>query len=1079
MDPLKIQSKQFSDIVVRALRERDCALWIGEAVARNTASIPALQQLISLPWKVVLCEYASEGLLKSLDAEDQTSREMHRNRGFMHFIASDPEGMELPPRSLPVLLLNGRPGSSNPGESTQLGGFAKLRRRLNMLQLLVAKRPKLLVVLSDGEAQPLDDLQTLWRDEGFRTLLTVVSKSPSDDLRITKWLTEKGAPGSIEHCQEEVPVAVENLREKLRSILPSSRLFVRMRDSTQQIVERDITDCDLLERPLLDKFELIQARDLKLIQHSELQRSELENFFGKSSSSWLPYAAGLPWPRSRTATPELIKALEAAGRSDGSGAKILSVVSQAGAGGTTFARWLAFAAASEGYPVLIARPNVTEFQPLETSRFLYSVAQLSTEEAIENAGERARPQRDECPWVLVFDVEHWDGRESELRTFVNALHKEGRPVVVVRVCPPTISADLGKNSVNKQLSFLTHEIPLEEALALGRHLNRFLGVHGQQRSDHDWQSFWEAHRPSIIQRKSANFWIALQFWLRGLIDMTQSLQKWIYESFQKADMSDELRLIVLEIAALSVERQPLPEGLIPLSKTSPRPHSILLDDLRIKVPALALVRETVGDQRLWVIGHDLLARYLLSSVMFDRPMLDRLGLNVAEAIGLRLNLLGRVAKHSDLALKPFRRLGIDFAVKILKLDADGNQEFIMHWRQVLEILRSIPPGVRQTSRAFNHHVAVSLRRVAKQKEFGVSAEECRSILNSAVQHLEYALLELDEADADESKLNLFNSLALAYQDLADVEMELQSSNAVIERLRQKASDATRKALEQDPYNPYVLETTAKNLIQHGELYDKEALRCSTEALGYIYQALSLERAENRQIELNRLADRAIKLLRKIGDIDAVRDLAERQNNPLGTLAEAWIVLLDGIDGGASEFSELPSENIERALAILENSRHKSEGLLLRLRYDLRTIAGPADFQSQLELLDELEGTTFRMPLQLKLEHAILLHQQNRHLEGNTKFRALRQELKSTEAIVEVPNRLFWLKSRPDRSKTVLEAEVVETGTLRARARVRELLNEMAPFVPQEFGVQKMRPGVKFKCNINFGRLGPFIKPISG
>jgi hypothetical protein len=47
---------------------------------------------------------------------------------------------------------------------------------------------------------------------------------------------------------------------------------------------------------------------------------------------------------------------------------------------------------------------------------------------------------------------------------------------------------------------------------------------------------------------------------------------------------------------------------------------------------------------------------------------------------------------------------------------------------------------------------------------------------------------------------------------------------------------------------------------------------------------------------------------------------------------------------------------------------------------------PQDFSSQLRLLDELEGTGYRMPLQVQLEHAILLHQENRSLEANRKFR---------------------------------------------------------------------------------------------
>ena len=85
------------------------------------------------------------------------------------------------------------------------------------------------------------------------------------------------------------------------------------------------------------------------------------------------------------------------------------------------------------------------------------------------------------------------------------------------------------------------------------------------------------------------------------------------------------------------------------------------------------------------MAHDLLGRYLINSTFFDRSMLERLGLTAAsDPVHLRLLLLRRIACRTAMSLKPFRKLATDFAVKLLKLDAEGNPEFIPYWNEVLE-----------------------------------------------------------------------------------------------------------------------------------------------------------------------------------------------------------------------------------------------------------------------------------------------------------------------------------------------------------------------------------------------------------
>jgi hypothetical protein len=373
---------------------------------------------------------------------------------------------------------------------------------------------------------------------------------------------------------------------------------------------------------------LIQSKDLRLMLPSELSREEFAGFFDRSVESWKPYAAGLPWRRNWNAREKLFDALKDVSQAGPSENRILSIISESGAGGTTFSRMLAFEAASHGYPTLVARPGLRNPQVLELSNFLY---RTHVEAMGRNTPEMKteRPVRGsdfEVPWLIVYDVSHWEGRDAELRSFLTGLTQEGRPVVILAVNTPFVPVDLSRSTRIKRIASLTHELTLQTALQLGEHLNKFLAPLGKERSEHEWRRFWEVHRPEHITASIAHFWIALEFWLRGQLDLNESIQSWLYKSFCAAEIADDVRVIVLEIAALSIERQPLPEGLMPLSPAHRRPYSWLLEDVRAHVPALALIREASGADKVWAMAHDLLGRYLVTSTFFDHSMLERLGL---------------------------------------------------------------------------------------------------------------------------------------------------------------------------------------------------------------------------------------------------------------------------------------------------------------------------------------------------------------------------------------------------------------------------------------------------------------------
>ena len=161
---LRRETRSVSDTIVREIASRDAALWIGEGLDATPGQVERLRELIQLPWRLVLCEPKGRALTEAIESDTEGAGSFRRHRGFLHLIASDPEGLELPQRSLPIYLLNGRENTSDPAESPAIGRNAGLRRRLNMIQRLEATKPRLLVVLAH-DGSPMEDVFDLWSGE--------------------------------------------------------------------------------------------------------------------------------------------------------------------------------------------------------------------------------------------------------------------------------------------------------------------------------------------------------------------------------------------------------------------------------------------------------------------------------------------------------------------------------------------------------------------------------------------------------------------------------------------------------------------------------------------------------------------------------------------------------------------------------------------------------------------------------------------------------------------------------------------------------------------------------------------------
>jgi hypothetical protein len=1044
------------DYLTAALAARDAALWIGIQSEIPAEQIEPLATLMTLPWCVTICDSPDPDLAKALE-KPQSDQNLLRARGYVYPIDVDPSEIEVPPKALPIYLANGRADAQEtkrrPGAN-----LAAQRRRLNALHELQGCRASHLVVVLDENGAPLDDLEQLWGQEGFCPRIFIVDPNSTNRPRLEGWVRTVQQIHAVDYLTISLPALAEQLTGGLRGQLPDGQLVVRVLGPDESTTDVDLTECELVEYPLLNRYDLILARDIRLLLPEDLTDAGMNAFFERTSSGWEAYAAGLPWDRSPKTRSAVITALDRMSQS--SETPLLVIQSESGAGGTTLARTIGFAAAKAGYPTLVARDEPFLPTATEVRTFLDR-----TEKAISASGQEAVSQ---IPWLIAFDVDHWRGREDQLLVFHREIDRSGRRAVILAVVQ-RLEEDIRR--VARVIDLLTHDITRDEAIALGKHLNRYLVRRGRAMSEEEWEQFWRRHTLDFAPGTRGSFWIGLEFWLRRQLPLGESIQSWLYRQYKHADIDDSVRAALLELAAMSSERLPLPDRLLPESAPS-RSIAADLQTVRSTIPGLAM-RYFGGSERQWYLAHDLIGRYLVAAAFHDWQM--RAGIGLAEAQSpahLRLLLLKRIASRRTLELKMFRDLAVEFAVNVFKLDID-RLEFAPYWHDLLEALDHMPQALRQGSRTFNHHTAITRRRIATMEQFFTPTwAERKQLLMRAAADLELAL-SLPPRPDDESDLNLYNSLALAYQNLVDVERELNTPINEIQQLMEKATRAAQRAEELDPRSSHVLETLARNLISMARLFPEAACERAAEALYYVFQAMSLDHAADRREALSRYADEALMLLRT-PDARVEIERLIKARNPFGLLARAWLLLV-GESRTELDLLSVPKGRLIEVLKILDATWDVTHPLVLRLRYAVTVALRPEDFERQLELLEELAGTSKNLPLQLKLEHAILLHQCHQHRLGSEAFRALRQDLQAetTAEFIEVPRRLFWLRGG-DGQPRKCTATVIEGASGRGWARVAELQNQGVPFIPQDFGQKSMAPNQKFACFIRFGWKGPLI-----
>jgi hypothetical protein len=302
----------------------------------------------------------------------------------------------------------------------------------------------------------------------------------------------------------------------------------------------------------------------------------------------------------------------------------------------------------------------------------------------------------------------------------------------------------------------------------------------------------------------------------------------------------------------------------------------------------------------------------------------------------------------------------------------------------------------------------------------------------------------------------------------------KSREAVL-KIQALANETTKKAYQESPTNPFVIETYVKNLLRDARDNPSRAREDCVEILGIIYFALSTDDPEYRAAQLNYLTEQAFELLLH----QAPEAAADREpQNAVDVLVGAWRVLAENDQLRLGSLSDVTEETRNRALRVLDHPAARGNVQALKLRYNLVCAGRPFAFAEQIEILDQLDARRSTTAPQVRLEYAILLFENGRYLEGDRIFRDLRQWWRETEHIVEVPERLRWLRSVDGQSLQIVHAKIHADYGARAMARVQEFGSIPVPLRPEEHGFRELRVGTSFACHVSFGPNGPFLRPLT-
>jgi hypothetical protein len=828
-------------------------------------------------------------------------------------------------------------------------------------------------------------------------------------------------------------------------------------------------------RRVAERFSIITERNL--IRPNALTGADLEDFLRGVPNAWTAFAAGLPAPRlyrteaDRTLTEEVLEAAAAVNRQqDGIISFTVQLPAEGGSGATTILRAAAFAAASEGYPTLVLRPEQVDVDIEDLLAFTTAVSEACLATGLDHAP----------PSVLVLDVEH--AGAPGVANVAQTLAVHGRPVVVLQC----VRYDEALSPSEKRLKRVARLRPLlaaTEPQEVQQCEDTFRTIVERWRLPITLPSFdhWQAYSiqsryytPTGTTESTSIFWVALRFFLAegsefsSRDNIEDALGAWLEKRTRK--LTDPgIEAFVSYVAALSSFRiiSPLTTVLRPI--TGGTFTSATLGALRDLADLIAWgdPAPDFGDQPLRFL-HPALAHEFLRRHGIRSP-------------SQRANELVPVLRALSAGHSADIWLAKSFATIVLAPKHEERRNAEWDWR--LRLFEEIPPLICNQSKAILHHWARCLYQSAdRMVQPTLPFDQRRHRIEQAIARLRAATNLPRRPGRDEHPSHLFNTLGTAYTRLANLLTEAEECDAA-SAVWKAACTAFEQSIGSSPgLNVEALLAFALRLLEHaGQPSDGAGVETEAKTFEVAHALSLLDEAEEVlrdsatstpewEEQVAHYKTRALGWLSAEAGLRYIRDLQSQQDPELGFYCEARLIL----------WNEGRGDDVDGALAVLE--RMEAVGVPLRprslaLQLMLLRIhpAKRFEFTLQKQLYDQLEAqSSYTLRPIDRFRHAVLCYQVGAYQLGADKFRKLREDLRRAEGAPPRMRDVWRAHDQPDvpRKTNVRVSRI--TTEWRAEGYVDDLA-QTVPLRPRHFTPPPKENAV-IPCVIRFEMNGPLAVP---
>jgi len=993
--------------LVKGLRDRRTLLWVcqrhdlveGEEphdwdVPSSTALLRYRdgpnendRKLAELYWESVWLEGAASPILKAIRQVSDGQPVTRRRQVVVLAGTADAQARVPSEEFLPVCVLPGLL-DKNASADAQYGALrsrARERAAFDLAARMREYRGRAIVVIG---ARTNDDLSRIYE---------VLEDSPVVDLRlILVWPEGVELPDGPSNSAVEFNVWSGTEDDFISALVAESAPTAGdLQRWTIRVGKRTITLPAKEVHRVVDRFALITEKDL--LPAETFTINDLHDFLGGNLDNWTAYTSGLPVKRAyasganHSLTEELKSALDHV-NDENQRTFVLQVPCQSGAGATTLLRAAAFAAAVDGYPTLICRPEEVDLNLDDLVAFTTALSETALSEGI----------KDFPPFVIVFDVEHESIKAANQTAQTLASH--GRRAVVLQAVEggePALEEKRTKRFV--RLSPLKSQTTPQEVELCARSFHEIAkrwNLALEIPSLDHWRTYESRTSflaPAGQQEAASMFWIALKFFLTEGADFStrdrieDALGAWMRKRIP--DNPDSRILdFVSYVAAFSSYRIVSPIWTVLRPVTGGSFSSQFLDVVHALKDMIVWgdSSEELGDQVLRFAHPSLASEFLRQHGV--RTAKDR-------ALVVRPVLSALSAGHlGDVWLSE------SFAAMVLVPPRDERQFAEWDWR--LGLFEVFPPVVRDQSKTILHHWGRCLYLSADTRVMpAIPDDERKRRLETAIEKLKKAVNLPRRSGRDEHPSHLFNTLGTAYTRYANFLEQAGAGDASISAW-DEACRAFDQSIELSPgTNMEALLAYSWQLLKHAGKNtpgDPAAARRKTndvaKALSYLDDAEEILREHaapnpSWSEDLAQYRTQALSWLNDEAGLDYLREL-QRSNSPeLGYYCEARLVLSRGRN----------DESRTNALRVLEQAEAKGvrlqpRSLLLRLSLLRDDPTKRFDFPLLLKQHEELErspgyvlrpGDAFR--------HAVLCYQVGDFAEGADRFRRLRESARQAES----------------------------------------------------------------------------------